>query len=47
MPSPFPGMDPYLEADGLWPEASRYNPAWGRYRKRTTRQIPLVLLQPR
>src|SRR5262245_39459491 len=19
MPSPFPGMDPYLEADGLWP----------------------------
>ena len=35
------------EAAGLWPEASRYNPAWGRYRKRTTRQIPLVLLQPR
>ena len=20
MPSPFPGMDPYLEAKGLWPD---------------------------
>ena len=20
MPSPFPGMDPYLEAPGLWPD---------------------------
>ena len=35
------------ERDRLWPEAAEYNPAWGRYRKRTRREIPLVLLKPR
>ena len=31
----------------LWPPASDYNPHWGRYRQRTSREIPLVLLEPR
>jgi deazaflavin-dependent oxidoreductase (nitroreductase family) len=31
----------------LWPKAADYNPHWGRYRQRTTREIPLVLLEPR
>lgn len=31
----------------LWPTASEYNPHWGRYRERTAREIPLVLLEPR
>jgi deazaflavin-dependent oxidoreductase (nitroreductase family) len=31
----------------LWPKAADYNPHWGRYRKRTLREIPLVLLEPR
>ena len=31
----------------LWPKAAAYNPHWGRYRKRTSREIPLVLLEPR
>ena len=31
----------------LWPEAADYNPHWGRYRERTSREIPLVLLEPR
>ena len=31
----------------LWPKAAEYNPHWGRYRQRTTREIPLVLLEPR
>lgn len=31
----------------LWPKAAEYNPHWARYRKRTTREIPLVLLEPR
>ena len=31
----------------LWPKAATYNPPWGRYRERTSRQIPLVLLEPR
>jgi deazaflavin-dependent oxidoreductase (nitroreductase family) len=31
----------------LWPLASEYNPHWARYRRRTTREIPLVLLEPR
>ena len=35
------------ERERLWPEAARYNPHWGRYRKRTSREIPLVLLEPR
>ena len=35
------------ERERLWPEAADYNPHWGRYRTRTTREIPLVLLEPR
>jgi F420H(2)-dependent quinone reductase len=35
------------EADRLWPRAVDHNPHWGRYRERTTREIPLVLLEPR
>jgi deazaflavin-dependent oxidoreductase (nitroreductase family) len=31
----------------LWPRAAKYNPHWARYRQRTTREIPLVLLEPR
>lgn len=31
----------------LWPKASEYNPHWGRYRQRTDRRIPLVLLERR
>jgi len=31
----------------LWPKAAAYNPHWERYRKRTQREIPLVLLEPR
>ena len=31
----------------LWPQAADYNPHWGRYRERTSREIPLVLLEPR
>jgi len=31
----------------LWPQAAEYNPHWGRYRERTSREIPLVLLEPR
>ena len=31
----------------LWPRAAEYNPHWGRYRERTAREIPLVLLEPR
>lgn len=31
----------------LWPEAVEHNPHWGRYRQRTERQIPLVILEPR
>jgi F420H(2)-dependent quinone reductase len=31
----------------LWPRAVEYNPHWGRYRERTSREIPLVLLEPR
>jgi deazaflavin-dependent oxidoreductase (nitroreductase family) len=35
------------ERERLWPKAAEYNPHWGRYRQRTTREIPLVLLEPR
>lgn len=35
------------ERGRLWPEAAKYNPHWARYRRRTTREIPLVLLEPR
>ena len=31
----------------LWPVAAEYNPHWARYRGRTSREIPLVLLAPR
>jgi F420H(2)-dependent quinone reductase len=31
----------------LWPKAAEYNPVWDRYRQRTTREIPLVLLERR
>jgi F420H(2)-dependent quinone reductase len=30
----------------LWPKAVKHNPVWGRYQKRTTRRIPLVILEP-
>jgi deazaflavin-dependent oxidoreductase (nitroreductase family) len=35
------------ERQRLWPKAVEYNPLWGRYQQRTSRQIPLVLLEPR
>lgn len=35
------------EREQLWPRAAEHNPHWGRYRGRTTREIPLVLLEPR
>jgi deazaflavin-dependent oxidoreductase (nitroreductase family) len=35
------------ERSRLWPRASEYNPHWARYRTRTLREIPLVLLEPR
>lgn len=30
----------------LWPKATGYNPAWGRYQQRTQRALPLVILTP-
>ena len=35
------------ECRRLWPLAAEYNPHWARYRPRTSREIPLVLLEPR
>lgn len=35
------------ERKRLWPEAADHNPHWARYRQRTKREIPLVLLEPR
>lgn len=35
------------ERERLWPKAAKHNPHWARYRQRTPRQIPLVLLEPR
>lgn len=35
------------ESRRLWPKAVAHNPHWGRYRERTSREIPLVLLEPR
>lgn len=35
------------ERDRLWPAAIEYNRHWGNYEKRTERQIPLVILEPR
>jgi len=34
------------EAEGVWPEACRYNDHWAGYREHCTREIPLVLLTP-
>ena len=34
------------ERERLWPEAAEYNPHWDRYRHRTDREIPVVLLKP-
>lgn len=33
------------ERDELWREATAYNRVWGEYRKRTAREIPLVILE--
>src|SRR5919201_1678350 len=45
---PVPAREATAEERGrLWPKAAAYNPAWGRYRERTSREIPLVLLEPR
>jgi deazaflavin-dependent oxidoreductase (nitroreductase family) len=30
----------------LWPRAVEYNRQWGAYQRRTTREIPLVMLEP-
>jgi deazaflavin-dependent oxidoreductase (nitroreductase family) len=35
------------ERKRLWPLAAEYNAHWARYRTRTPREIPLVLLEPR
>jgi deazaflavin-dependent oxidoreductase (nitroreductase family) len=35
------------ERELLWPKAVEHNPVWGRYQERTSRRIPLVILQPR
>ena len=35
------------ERERLWPPAVEHNPHWGRYRERTAREIPMVLLEPR
>lgn len=34
------------ERDRMWPRAASFNPHWEGYQKRTSRQIPLVLLEP-
>jgi F420H(2)-dependent quinone reductase len=31
----------------LWPKAVEHNPVWGRYQERTSRRIPLVILERR
>jgi deazaflavin-dependent oxidoreductase (nitroreductase family) len=31
----------------LWPKAVSYNPLWGRYQRRTSRTVPLVVLRPK
>lgn len=35
------------ERRDLWPKAAEYNPVWDDYRKRTSREIPLVILERR
>ena len=34
------------EAARLWPRVTGRSPSYGRYRARTSREIPLVLLEP-
>jgi deazaflavin-dependent oxidoreductase (nitroreductase family) len=34
------------ERERLWPAAAAYNRHWARYRTRTVREIPFVLLEP-
>ena len=34
------------EAERLWPQVTSRSPSYGRYRERTSREIPLVLLEP-
>jgi F420H(2)-dependent quinone reductase len=34
------------ERPGLWADAVRYYPGWGRYQRRTRRVFPLVILEP-
>ena len=35
------------EREALWPKAAAHNPHWERYRHRTEREIPFVILEPR
>ena len=35
------------ERSQLWPRATEYNPVWGSYQERTSREIPLVILERR
>jgi deazaflavin-dependent oxidoreductase (nitroreductase family) len=35
------------ERKRLWPKAVKHNPVWGRYQQRTSRRIPLVILERR
>jgi F420H(2)-dependent quinone reductase len=35
------------ERQRLWPMAATYNSHWRRYQRRTRREIPLLILQPR
>jgi deazaflavin-dependent oxidoreductase (nitroreductase family) len=40
-----------VEADAeerrrLWPLALAHNPLWGRYQRRTAREVPLIVLRP-
>ena len=34
------------EGERLWPQVTGRSPSYGRYRERTSREIPLVLLEP-
>ena len=35
------------ERKRIWPKAVDHNPVWGRYQERTSRRIPLVILERR
>lgn len=35
------------ERQRLWPRAIEHNPHWDRYQRRTEREVPLVILEPR